>query len=306
MKRSQAIIFAILAFAFTIAQSQQSQRTNEMQELVIRGFQGGLITAVGDENMPDNALGAVENYVFTKNKYLYGPRWAFQLWNTTDTSSNDSDLIEALFAYYDDDTSKILAVMRNSADTLIKGTNQIVVLNKTNGTISEELFKFAYRRGLRANTDGIHWGRIHEDSVLYISNAKGQLMVYDGFKLYFAKPPGPGQPQAVTAGPGNLTGRYKYRYTYHQHDDTGVSPDTGHLDWETLFSIQSEPVYPFGERVYIYDLLPPRDTTKYNIILYRTKADGEVFYALDTIGDSTRVYTDNTADGSLGDTANYY
>lgn len=105
-------------------------------------------------------------------------------------------------------------------------------------------------------------------------------------------PPSAAPTVALAGVAGNVTaGEHRYRVTFVNAD--GES-DAGEISAAVTTSASDG-------QVSISDI-PTGDDTVTARRLYRTKVGGSVFYRLTTLADNTTTtYTDNTADGSLGD-----
>lgn len=112
----------------------------------------------------------------------------------------------------------------------------------------------------------------------------------------------PGAPTAaVSTSSGNLTGNYQYAVGFSTgYWDGPVGTGTYYPNGNTGGGTASNVVAPSSEQVSL-SAIPTGPTGVYERYLYRTKANGSVFYYLATLADNTTTtYTDNTADTSLG------
>lgn len=294
-------LLLILTGSLVMAQTKQPINPDIIRELTIMGFQDGIVTSVGNDGASLNSAREIVNYKFHKGKYLAGPRLPVRLWNTLDTSTSKDDRIDAIFGYYKGTTKELLTIKRDKNTFAQPGLYQILKLNNGGLPVSE-LLQVAYNSSANAGSFAFGWNTVHEDSILYIANRNMPLNIYDGNKIYPARPLGPGQPFAVPIGTGSMSGTYKYKYLYVFLLDTGG----GNFPyWKTNFSSPSFPVYPNNENVYIEGLLGPLDTVKFAVLLYRTKTDGDTYYVVDTIRGGVQYYTDTLTDAQLGDTANF-
>ena len=120
---------------------------------------------------------------------------------------------------------------------------------------------------------------------LFIANGKDYPFVYYGNEGVISQM---GSPLAMVGNnDGNLTGTYKYQITY---ITDGGEEVTGAISNSVDLSSQSAKLkLPIG-----YDGTTARK-------LYRTQANGNIFYLVTTIDNSIMEYTDNLSDNFLGD-----
>lgn len=286
------IVFILFMLLSVLAISQEGE---VIQEITVIGFRDGIVTAVPDEFRPQNSAEDIQNYVFTRNAFLSGPRPGFKLMNPTDTSTDSSDVVQALFGYFKGPSQELLAVMTNSATVAPAGVYQIVRLD-TSFLVDAELFPYAYRDSTNFSVLNSHWGIAHEDSIVYIANRKTPFLTYDGNKVYPMRPLGPGQPAATPKGSADIDGGVRYKILY-IHTVTRE---------KTTLSSPSFITHPSNEGVLVYNIARPLDETKFDVWLYRTKTGQsfDSFYFVDsllTAADTT--YYDTFSNASLGDTA---
>ncbi len=286
MKRIAFILFMLLS---ALAISQEGE---VIQEITVIGWRDGIVTSSPDEFRPQNSAEDIQNYVFTRNAFLSGPRPGFKLMNPTDTSTDSSDVIQALFGYFKGPSQELLAVMTNSATAAPAGVYQIVRLD-TNFLVETELFPYAYRDSTNFSVLNSHWGIAHEDSIVYIANRKTPFLTYDGNKIYPMRPLGPGQPAATPKGSADIDGGVRYKILYIHT----VTRD------KTTLSSPSFITHPSNEGVWVYNITRPLDETKFDVHLYRTRAGESLdsFYFVDSLltGDDTTYY-DTFSNASLG------
>jgi len=151
------------------------------------------------------------------------------------------------------------------------------------------------------NTDGL-WDGFSFNGDLYIMTKSDAMRVYDGSTVWNAGLTAPSTALTATifvtapedkltaaAGAGTgLTGGYKYKVTFvNASGESSCGPDSEIVTVSNKdISLSNIPIGPAG-------------TTARKI--YRTKAYGIVYYLVTTISDNTtKTYTDSTADTSLG------
>jgi len=103
-------------------------------------------------------------------------------------------------------------------------------------------------------------------------------------------------PSVAVGAAGNLTGDFKYLITYYK---------SGNFPYESNPSVESDVVSPSSQKVDLTNIPVSSDPQVDKKRIYRTKANGAIFYWLADIANATTSYEDNIADDSLGDEVSY-
>jgi len=103
-------------------------------------------------------------------------------------------------------------------------------------------------------------------------------------------------PSVAVGAAGNLTGDYKYLVTYYK---------SGNFPYQSNPSVESDVVSPSSQKVDLTSIPVSSDPQVDKKRLYRTRANGAIFYWLADIDNATTSYEDNIADDSLGDEVSY-
>ena len=159
---------------------------------------------------------------------------------------------------------------------------------KNSGAILDDLNNLTIPGSLTlpGTTSKVGVGTVSPEEVLHIDN--GNILLDRG-NLRFRKEPSPAAPTvAVNVTAGNLNGFYTYRIT--------LVTDSG----ETQEGATSVIVNPVNQQVDL-SVMPIGTAAVTSRKIYRTVASGSQHKLVTTINDNTTtIFTDNVADGSLG------
>jgi hypothetical protein len=208
MKRLCLILFILLG---VVAKADK---------LPIWNLSRGLVKAAAPALVGEGQAIELRDFSFTTQGAL-SPRWGYSyLWNSLDSFggipyvNND---IWALFPYNIRGHKRLLALRENARPAgtgMSRPTQKVTVIGSgVSDTVKSRYFYNSHRfKGLPISPG---YSSHYLDNLL-IGSANSELKIYDGTKVFDARPRGPGQLHAMPIDSGgNVTGTFIYKYAYY-------------------------------------------------------------------------------------------
>ena len=236
---------------------------DNVSEYRVFDFSGGLVNSVDNNKMADNMGLVWENYDLYEHGGIKRRPGRSSLYADTLMGGSHTQAIIPYYGVSEKELLLIRLMAGNYPDTAVDSSMGYITLCDTSTstctTIVAEDFYMVYQN------KSFFWNMMTSDvnNNLLIASSKSELFVYDGNKIFPARPLGPGQLKVLPIdGGGNLTGRFLYKYSY---KDTTA-------DKTSLLSSPSWEVEVDNGKVFISNLFPPTDTTVQDVyMIYRAE-----------------------------------
>ncbi len=252
------VIYRVLIFILLFVVGADA----EIQRLVISNFSGGINRSASDVQL-NQCWDMVDMNLDSRG--AMGPRRGFKYLSLA-ADSTLGRVIHGLIPY-NIIGNKHLLIQRHGP-IAFRDTSKMTYTTIQSGTKDSTLSELnAVRDNVRPRT-GVH--AITWQKNMWIASAGSELQVYDGTRMFPARPLGPAQPSAVALDNDifyttTLTGTYSYKYNFID------GPSVSNL------SAPSFPVQVTDGAIYVSGIIGP-DSTIYNgTSVYRSKDGGPYF-----------------------------
>ncbi len=260
VKLASSLIVGLILLTWIIGGITDASR---VQELSVFDFSGGLVNSIENNKMGNNMALVFDDWdVFE----LGGMKRRGGMSSVYIDSLMGASHTQAVIPYYGISEKELLLIrlMAGSfVDTTVDSSMGYITLcdttTSTCTTIVASDFYMIYRN------KSFFWNMMTSsvNNNLLIASSKSEMVVYDGNKIFPARPLEIGQPKVLSMdGGGNLTGRFLFKYSY---KDTTA-------DKTSLLSPPSWQVEVENGRIFISNLFPPTDTTVQDVyLIYRSE-----------------------------------
>lgn len=257
-------------------------------KLPIWNLSQGLVKAAAPALVGEGQAIELRDFSFTTQGAL-SPRWGYSYlaYSTDSLPLND---IWGLFPYNIRGHKRLLALRETDYPAGTGASRPTTWLSIVASGVSDTVKSRYFYNPNRFKGIPITGGfSSHYLENLLIGGANSELKIYDGTKVFDARPRGPGQLEAIPIDSGgNVNGTFIYKYTYY---DELTSQHSN-------MSLPSFPVTVVSGKVILRDFAPPLvgTDTSYRMFIYRNcVSDTNQWKLLVQIDYDDTVYVDNTS-----------